>query len=128
MATRVLSLGLPKGLHSPLNPLGFSTHCPIFNAFNENARRAVVENFENEPTLKHLAWLAAAVLAPYSRLETGGRRWGETGEGGSQGGPESAPFFYVAIHPASRITDVELLAGWQDLGWMMGTQLDQKMW
>ena len=77
----------------------------IFNAFNENAKRAIVENLENEPTLKHLAWFAATVLAPYSGLETGGRLWGETGEGGTQGGPESAPFFCIAIHPAVRRLD-----------------------
>ena len=55
----------------------------LTNAFNENARRAVIEVLEDEPTLKHLAWFAAVVLAPYSGLETGGRRWGETGEGGT---------------------------------------------
>ena len=42
------------------------------------------------------------MLAPYSGLETRGRRWGETGEGGTQGAPESAPFFCVAIQPAVR--------------------------
>ena len=46
----------------------------LFNAFNENARAAVIEALEDEPTLKHLAWFAATVLAPYSGLETGGRR------------------------------------------------------
>ena len=60
---------------------------------------------ESEPTLKHLAWFAATILAPYSGLETGGKRWGETGEGGTQGGPESAPFFCVAIQPAVRRLD-----------------------
>ena len=40
------------------------------NAFNENARAAIVEILSSEPTLKHLAWFAAIVLAPYSGLET----------------------------------------------------------
>ena len=77
----------------------------LSNAFNENARAAVIEVLESEPTLKHLAWFAATILAPYSGLETGGKRWGETGEGGTQGGPESAPFFCVAIQPAVRRLD-----------------------
>ena len=77
----------------------------LTNAFNENARAAVIEVLESEQTLKHLAWFAATILAPYSGLETGGRRWGETGEGGTQGGPESAPFFCVAIQPAVRRMD-----------------------
>jgi hypothetical protein len=77
----------------------------LTNAFNENARAAVIESLESEPTLKHLAWFAATVLAPYSGLETGGRQWGETGEGGPQGGPESSPFFCVAIQPAVRRLD-----------------------
>ena len=38
----------------------------LFNAFNENARAAVIEVLSSEPTLKHLAWFAATVLAPYS--------------------------------------------------------------
>ena len=77
----------------------------LFNAFNENVRAAVIETLEAEPTLKHLAWFAAKVLAPCSGLETGGRRWEETGEGGTQGAPESSPFFCVAIHPAVRRMD-----------------------
>ena len=77
----------------------------LTNAFNENSRSAVIEALEAEPTLKHLAWFAATVLAPYSGLETGGRRWGETGEGRTQGAPESAPLFCVAIQPAVRRMD-----------------------
>ena len=65
----------------------------------------MIEILSSEPTLKHLAWFAATVLAPYSGLETRGRRWGETGEGGTQGAPESAPFFCVAIQPAVRRMD-----------------------
>ena len=80
------------------------------NAFNENARSAVIEALEEEPTLKHLAWFAATVLAPYSGLETGGRRWGETGEGGTQGAPESAPLFCVAIQRAVRRMDARCRA------------------
>jgi hypothetical protein len=60
----------------------------LANAFNENARAAVIKTLEAEPTLKHLACFAATVLEPYYGLETGWRRWGETGEGGTQGAPE----------------------------------------
>ena len=77
----------------------------LTNAFNENARAAVIESLESEPTLKHLAWFAATVLAPYSGLETGGRKWGETGEGGTQGGPELSSFFCVDIQSAVRRLD-----------------------
>ena len=70
------------------------------NAFNENARRAIIDTLESEPSLRHLAWFAAITLAPYSGLETGGTLWGESGEGTVQGAPESAPWFCAAIQPA----------------------------
>ena len=41
------------------------------NAFNDIARRTAIEALEEEPTLKHLAWFAATVLAPYSGLDSG---------------------------------------------------------
>ena len=77
----------------------------LTNAFNENACAAVIEVLEAEPTLKHLAWFAATLLAPYRGLEKRGRKWGETGEGGTQGDPESSPFFCVAIQPAVKRMD-----------------------
>ena len=58
----------------------------IKNAFNENARRAIIDALESEPSLKHLALFAAITLAPYSGLETGGRQWGESVEGTTQAG------------------------------------------
>ena len=36
-----------------------------------NARAEVIAVLESKPTLKHLAWFAATILAPYSGLETG---------------------------------------------------------
>ena len=60
------------------------------NAFNKNARAAVIEILSSEPTLKHLAWFAATVLAPYSGLETRGKRWGGDWGGRDTGGPRAS--------------------------------------
>ena len=46
----------------------------IKNAFNTCSRAALVEQLEEEPTLKHLAWFAATTLAPHIGLETGGKK------------------------------------------------------
>ena len=68
------------------------------NAFNEISRASIIEALEEEPSLNHLAWHAAAVLSPACGLETGGDMWGEWQEGTAQGDPLSAPYFNVAWH------------------------------
>ena len=68
------------------------------NAFNEVSRASILEALEEEPSLCHLAWHAASVLAPSSGLETGGEKWGDSSEGTAQGDPLSAPYFNVAWH------------------------------
>ena len=62
------------------------------NAHNEVARAAIVEELEEEPTLRHLAWHAATVLAPGHGLEIGGVKWGDQEEGERQGGWRSICF------------------------------------
>ena len=69
------------------------------NAFNEMSRRAVLDILESQDSLKHLVTFAAAILSPVASLETGGRVWGETGEGMGQGDPPSGDFFAVGLHP-----------------------------
>ena len=90
----------------------------LFNAFNENSRAAVIETLESEPTLKHLAWFAATVLAPYSGLETGGG--GRLGREGPKG--PLSPLLY-SVWPSSQqsegwISGAKLPEGWQSLEWM----------
>ena len=77
----------------------------IKNAFNEIARRAIIQTLDSEPTLRHLAFFAAITLAAAGGLEFGGVKWGEAEEGGTQGAPEMAPWFCVAIHPMVRRLD-----------------------
>ena len=77
------------------------------NAFNEMSRRAVLDVLENEESLKHLVTFAAAILAPVSQLQTGGRAWGETAEGMGQGYPPSCDLFSVGLH-----LDLVELRGW----------------
>ena len=60
------------------------------NAHNEVSRAAVIEALESEPSLRHIAWHAATCLASHTGLECGGRLWGETGEGCTQGDPEAS--------------------------------------
>ena len=76
---------------------------PSTTAFNEVSRAAIIEALEGEPSLQHLAWHAAVVLAPASGLESGGVRWGESAEGTTQGDPISAPFFNVAWQKEVRV-------------------------
>ena len=78
------------------------------NAFNEVSRAAIIEVMMNEPSLKHLAWHTAVVLAPAHGLEHGGKIWGEADEGETQGDPEAAPFFCLAWHPFVRVLDATL--------------------
>ena len=72
------------------------------NAFNEVSRAAIIQALEEEPTLQHLAWHAAVVLAPDSGPESGGVRWGLSEEGTAQGDPLSSPYFCVAWHKEVR--------------------------
>ena len=54
------------------------------NAHTSVYRRAVVDSLLAAPTLRHLAWHAACVLAPATALESRGKVWGEQPEGGTQ--------------------------------------------
>ena len=54
---------------------------------------AMISSLEAEPTLQHLAWFAAVVLAPSTGMETGGKLWGTQGEGR----PKVLSFFAMAI-------------------------------
>ena len=75
------------------------------NAHNEVSRAAIVEELEEEPTLRHLAWHAATVLAPHHGLEIGGIKWGEQEEGKRQGDGEAPAYFAVAIQKDVRRLD-----------------------
>ena len=44
----------------------------ICNAFNECGRAVTIDNFQAEPSINYLAWLAAVILAPETGLENGG--------------------------------------------------------
>ena len=75
------------------------------NAHNEVSRAAIIEELEEEPTLRHLAWHAATVLAPHHGLEIGGIKWGEQEEGKRQGDGEAPAYFAVAIQKDVRKLD-----------------------
>ena len=69
------------------------------NAYNEQSRRACIDAFANEPTLRHLAHFCTVTLAPCNGLESGGRLWGEAQEGDTQGDSAAASMrFCVALH------------------------------
>ena len=78
------------------------------NAFNAVARAAIIESLQAEPSLKHLSWLAAVVLAPVTGLESLGEKWGDCEEGGTQGDPLTGFLFGVAIQPYVRELDAAL--------------------
>ena len=54
---------------------------------------AMISSLEAEPTLQHLAWFAAVVLAPSTGLETGGQLWGIVGRGGDSGRSQGLSLF-----------------------------------
>jgi hypothetical protein len=93
-----------------MNRLFVALKLNLKNAFNECYRAAIIEALEAEPTLRHLAWFAAITLAFHDGLETGEKKWGESEEGTTQGGPKSSPWFCAAIHRAVRRLDEALTA------------------
>ena len=80
------------------NPTFICIKIDLRNAHNEVSRAAIIEELEAEPTLRHLAWHAATVLAPNHGLEIGGVKWGDQEEGKRQGDSEAPAYFAVAIH------------------------------
>ena len=70
------------------------------NAFNEMSRAAIVEAFEAEPSLRHLAAFYGITLAPATALEAGGIVFGEGGEGEAQGDPKAGAGFCVGLQPS----------------------------
>ena len=83
----------------------------VKNAQNAISRAKIVSELLLVPQLRHLAWHAATVLAPYTALHTAGERWGEAQEGETQGDPEATPFFCVAWHRHILAADSILKAG-----------------
>ena len=65
------------------------TQVNVSNAQSKVWRLAIITCLEAEPTLQHLSWFAAVVLAPSTGLETGDEQWGEQGEGETQGDPKA---------------------------------------
>ena len=78
------------------------------NAHNEVSQKSVIEALEKRPGLKHLSKHAAICLASHQRLESSGVPWGESGQGVTQGDPESGPEFNVAWHDDVVVLDDEV--------------------
>ena len=100
------------------------------NAFNACSRAALITQLEEEPTLHHLTGHAANTLAPHIGLDAGGRKWGESGEGFTQGNPESGAWFCLAFHKCIRKLDAALagVGAWPRLGVTMCSLLGQLTW
>ena len=81
------------------------------NAYNEQSRRATIDAFLEEPTLRHLAHFCAVTLAPVNGLEAGGTMWGEAEEGDTQGDSAASMRFCVALQPSLRRLDEACGAG-----------------
>ena len=95
---------------SEANPNFIVVKLDFRNAHNEISRAAIIEELETEPSLQHLAWLAAVVLAPHTGLEAGGALWGLQGEGEVQGDPLASACFAVAIQRDVRALDKRMAA------------------
>ena len=69
---------------------------------------SIIEALENQPGLKHLSKHAATCLAAHQRLESSGTPWGQSGQGVTQGDPESGPEYNVTWHHDVIVLDQEL--------------------
>ena len=81
------------------------------NAYNEQSRRACIDAFAEEPTLRHLAHFCAVTLAPINGLETGGNIWGEAAEGDTQGDSAASMRFCVALQSSLVLLNAACSAG-----------------
>ena len=93
------------------NPDFVTLKLDVKNAQNAISRAKIVSSLLLVPELRHLAWHAATVLAPYTALHSAGERRGEAQEGETQGDPEATPFFCVAWHCYIQAADLILQAG-----------------
>ena len=75
------------------------------NAYNEMYRAETIKVMQEQPTLQHLATYSAVTLSPYSGLECGGRLWGRTIEGGTQGDPKTGDDFATTLQPSLLLLD-----------------------
>ena len=80
----------------------------IRNAYNEIERGCILSALNEEPTLQHLAWHAAVILAPHHGLESGGKRWGKSSRGNTQGSNEASALFCTGWHKHLRQLDAKL--------------------
>ena len=83
----------------------------IENAHNSVSRACILEAVEEEPSLRHLAQHYAATSAAPTALESGGKVWGEGGEGLTQGRPGSSGRFCVGWHREVRQLESEMRGG-----------------
>ena len=70
----------------------------VRNAHNEISRRAVVEELERIPGLRHLAQHVAICLSAHHTLESGGKAFGNAGQGLTQGDSEASALFCTGWH------------------------------
>ena len=84
------------------------------NAHTSVSRLAVVDSLLAAPTLRHMAWHFASVLAPATALESRGKVLGEQAEGGTQGDPEKGAHFNFGIQEDVEVLDKRLaiMGGW----------------
>ena len=83
----------------------------IKNAYNEISKTAVVEVFEEEESLRHMAQFVAVTRASTKVLEAGGKVWGQAREGETQGLSDATAAFSTGLQPSLVALDAECRAG-----------------
>ena len=68
-------------------------------------RAETVKVLSETPSLRHLAAFAGVTLAPLSGLECGGRLWGRSEDGGTQGDPITGDEFCTTLQPSLELLD-----------------------
>ena len=90
------------------NPGWVCCKVDVENAHSSISRAGVLETLEEVPDLRHMSWYFASTMAAATTLETGGKEWGEAGDGLVQGKPSSKAYFCVGLQPELRQVDGEL--------------------
>ena len=83
----------------------------VRNAHNEISRACILETMDFEPSLRHITNHMATTLTMPSALESGGKVWGEAGDGLTQGEAGASGALAVGWHTQVRKLDEELRRG-----------------
>ena len=81
------------------NPTWVCCKVDMENAHSSMSRAATLETLKVQTDFRHMAWYFGTSMVAASTLESGGKVWGELGDGLVQGKPSSMAFFCTGFQP-----------------------------